>query len=515
MEAPKIKFGFADLNKAKKLEKTVVLPVFNTGKDKFALPKAVNTTFKLDEKNIAKILKAASFEGKSGQIHLVHELKGVSAERVIFLGLGKADEQCKGSVEKAGASLLDKAKSLKQDSLEVVVALDEDKKNKLSDADIAYHLAVGLTLKSYSFNDHKFKTKEKDTVDLKKVTITLPKVKEAKERISEFEKIAKGLFWTRTLVNEPANVLYPKAFVDRIKDKFKGTPVKVTAIGEKELKKMGANLILSVGNSAESETYMVILEYDGRVNKKGKSEPIAFVGKGVCFDTGGNSMKPAASMMGMHMDMGGAGVVVGLFHSLVERKAKIHVVGAVGLVENMVGGNATRPNDIVTSLSGQTVEILNTDAEGRLVLADVLWYVQEKFKPKKLIDLATLTGAIIVSLGGEYAGLFSNTDRMVEELKTAGDEVREPVWHMPLCKAYDKAIDSHIADMKNIGTASGGGGSATAAAFLQRYIKDGVEWTHLDIAGVMMEHGGWYVGAKGATGFGVRLLNQWLKNTAE
>jgi len=313
------------------------------------------------------------------------------------------------------------------------------------------------------------------------------------------------------LVSEPPNVLTPKAYVQEIK-KLSKIGLKVKVYNEKQMKKLGLNALLGVGQGSVNESYLVAIEWNGK--NKSKDKPLAFVGKGVCFDTGGISLKPARFMEEMKYDMAGSAVVVGLLKSLALRKAKINAVGVVGLVENMPGGNAQRPGDIVKSFSGKTIEILNTDAEGRLVLADALSFTEKKYKPKFIIDLATLTGAIIVSLGEEYAGLFSNDDDLSDKVFTASKIVNEKVWKLPLHKNYDKLMNSTVADMQNINY-SGGAGSITAAQFLQRFILKKTPWAHLDIAGMAFSKKAANLNPSGATGFGVRLLNTLIKKYYE
>ena len=326
----------------------------------------------------------------------------------------------------------------------------------------------------------------------------------------KFKAIEEGTFFTRDLVSEPGNVLHPDEYAKRL-NLLKKFGLKVNIYDEKKLKKLGMNTLLGVGQGSIRGSYLVTMEWNGL---RDKSKPLAFVGKGVCFDTGGISLKPAKFMEDMTYDMAGSAVVVGLMKSLALRKAKVNAVGVVGLVENMPGGNAQRPGDIVKSYSGKTVEILNTDAEGRLVLADALTYTEEKFKPKFIVDLATLTGAIIVSLGSEYAGLFSNDDKLSKQLINAGEEVEEKVWRMPLSKNFDKLIDSKNADMQNINYV-GGAGSTTAAQFLQRFILNKTPWAHLDIAGMAFSKYGGALNSGGATGYGVRLLNKLIEDNYE
>ena len=363
----------------------------------------------------------------------------------------------------------------------------------------------GLKLKSYFFEKYKSKKKNKN-IYINVIGANKPSIKEQ----TKFKAIEEGSFYTRDLVSEPGNVLHPDEYAKRI-NLLKKYGLKITIYDEKKLKKLGMNTLLGVGQGSVRGSYLVTMEWNGLKNN---SKPLAFVGKGVCFDTGGISLKPAKFMEDMTYDMAGSAVVVGLMKSLALRKAKINAVGVVGLVENMPGGNALRPGDILKSYSGKTVEVLNTDAEGRLVLADALTYTEEKFKPKLIIDLATLTGAIIVSLGSEYAGLFSNDDKLSNQLINAGENVKEKVWRMPLNKNFDKLIDSKNADMQNINYI-GGAGSTTAAQFLQRFILKKTPWAHLDIAGMAFSKYGGALNSSGATGYGVRLLNKLIEDNYE
>ncbi len=364
----------------------------------------------------------------------------------------------------------------------------------------------GLKLKSYEFN--KYKSKKNSRLITINIfgNINKPSAKE----ILRFKALEEGTFFARDLVSEPGNVLHPDEYAKRLRS-LKKHGLKVNVYDEKKLKKLGMNALLGVGQGSVRGSYLVTIEWKGAKNN---SKPLSFIGKGVCFDTGGYSLKPAKFMEDMTYDMAGSAAVVGLMKSLAIRKAKINAVGVVGLVENMVSGNAQRPGDIVKSYSGKTIEILNTDAEGRLVLADAITFTEKKFKPKFMIDLATLTGAIIVSLGSEYAGLFSNNDKLSKELLDAGEKVEEKLWRMPLHKNFDKLINSKNADMQNINYV-GGAGSTTAAQFLQRFIMKKTPWAHLDIAGMAFSKYGGALNSGGATGYGVRLLNQLIEDNYE
>jgi leucyl aminopeptidase len=364
----------------------------------------------------------------------------------------------------------------------------------------------GLKLKSYSFN--KYKTKKVKRII--SINVLGNKNKPSNENQLKFKSLEEGTFYARDLVSEPGNILHPDEYAKRL-IALKKDGLKVNIYDEKKLKKMGMNALLGVGMGSIRGSYLVTMEWNGAKNN---SKPLAFVGKGVTFDTGGYSLKPARFMEDMTYDMAGSAAVVGLMKNLALRKAKINAVGVVGLVENMVSGDAQRPGDIVKSYSGKTIEVLNTDAEGRLVLADALTFTEKKFKPKFIIDLATLTGAIIVSLGSEYAGLFSNDDKLSKQILNSGEKVEEKLWRMPLHKNYDKLINSKNADMQNINYV-GGAGSTTAAQFLQRFILNKTPWAHLDIAGMAFSKYGGALNSGGATGFGVRLLNQLIEENYE
>tara|TARA_B100001540_G_scaffold139247_1_gene123821 strand:+ start:21 stop:1484 length:1464 start_codon:yes stop_codon:yes gene_type:complete len=364
----------------------------------------------------------------------------------------------------------------------------------------------GAELKSYEFTLYKTKKQKKEIVFniLKSKNKFNPKIK------YNLDAVLKGVNFTKDLVSEPGNILHPDEYAKRIAQ-LKKFGLKVTVYDEKKLKKLGCNALLGVGQGSIRGSYLVTIEWRGN---KSQSKPLAFVGKGVCFDTGGISLKPARFMEDMTYDMAGSAVVVGLMKNFALRKAKINAVGVVGLVENMPGGNAQRPGDIVKSYSGKTIEVLNTDAEGRLVLADALTFTEKKFKPNLIIDLATLTGAIVVSLGSEYAGLFSNDDKLSKQIFDAGNKVEEKVWRLPLHENYDKLMNSKNADMQNINYV-GGAGSTTAAQFLQRFIINKTPWAHLDIAGMAFSKYAGALNTSGATGYGVRLLNKFVEDNYE
>ena len=364
----------------------------------------------------------------------------------------------------------------------------------------------GLKLKSYIFNKYKTK-KDKRVIS---VIIVGNKNIPSNQNQLKFKALEEGTFYARDLVSEPGNILHPDEYAKRLSS-LRKDGLKINIYDQNKLKKLGMHSLLGVGMGSVRGSYLVTIEWNGLKNN---SKPLAFVGKGVTFDTGGYSLKPARFMEDMTYDMAGSAAVVGLMKNLALRKAKINAVGVVGLVENMVSGIAQRPGDIVKSYSGKTIEVLNTDAEGRLVLADALTYTEKKFKPRFIVDLATLTGAIIVSLGSEYAGLFSNDDKLSNQIIKAGEKVEEKLWRMPLHKNYDKLMNSKNADMQNINYV-GGAGSTTAAQFLQRFILNKTPWAHLDIAGMAFSKYGGALNSGGATGFGVRLLNQLIEENYE
>lgn len=384
------------------------------------------------------------------------------------------------------------------------------KAHNLSDATIdvrqvmdahAASVAFGFMLKSWHFDKYFSDAKQdkRNSYDAGNVQMVTNNAQEAQADFDRYRALAEGVFFTRELVSEPGNVLYPETFVKRAQE-LQDLGVTVEAFGEEQLKKMGAGALLAVGQGSERDSYLLVMQYNGG----GDEAPVALVGKGVTFDTGGISIKPSNNMHDMKYDMGGGGVVMGAMKALATMKAPVNVVGVVGLAENMPSGNAQRPGDIVKSLSGQTIECLNTDAEGRMVLADALWYTQDRFKPKWMVDLATLTGAIVVALGKEYAGLFSNNDDLSNELSQKGLATGERLWRLPMGPEYDKEIDSTAADVKNIGN-PGTGGSITAAQFLQRFVNN-TPWAHLDIASMTWSDKGRPTCQPGATGFGVELL---------
>ncbi|HEY5047236.1 MAG TPA: leucyl aminopeptidase [Rhizomicrobium sp.] len=449
---------------------------------------------------LKRALGASRFSGKAGQMLELLAPAGY-ASRLVLVGLGKAVMFDGPAAERAAAEVV--GKLFTSGEKELVFALDIPKGSKLKPSMLAAHLAMGAKLRSYTFN--RYRTTKLDDFEptVARIAIVTDEVAAARRAFASLEAVAQGIHLARDLVNEPPNVLSPVEFARRV-SALSNLGLKIEVLGEAEMHKLGMGALLGVGQGSERESQLVVLQWTGTGTRN--EAPIAFVGKGVCFDSGGLSLKTAPGMMGMKGDMGGAAAVVGVMRALAARKARVNAVGVIGLVENMPSGSAQRPDDVVKSMSGQTIEVLNTDAEGRLVLADALWYTHTRFKPKLMIDLATLTGAIMVALGHEHAGLFSNDDRLAERIARAGIAEGEPVWRLPLGDAYDKALKSKIADMKNIGGPHAG--SITAAQFLQRFV-DKTPWAHLDIAGVAWQDGDHKALAPGwGTGWGVRVLNR-------
>lgn len=450
----------------------------------------------------AAIVKRASaanrFKGKSAATLDILAPEGLKVDRLIVVGAGKASALKDSDFLKFGGVLAGKIRGA-GGAVTIVAELPSEAMSP----DQTALFASGIRLRAYKFD--RYKTRKKDGDDTAalhaEVSIAVADVSAAKKAFAPANHVADGVIIARDLVNEPPNVLYPEEFARRA-SRLRTAGVRIDVLDVKAMTRLGMGALLGVGQGSARPSRTVVMRWNG--GRKGEP-PIAFVGKGVCFDTGGISIKPAGNMEEMKGDMGGAACVVGLMHALASRKAKVNAVGAIGLVENMPDGNAQRPGDIVTSMSGQTIEIINTDAEGRLVLADVLWYVAKKIKPKIMIDLATLTGAIMVALGTEHAGLFSNNDELSERLTKVGLETGERVWRMPLAPEYDKLIDSQFADMKNTGGRFGG--SITAAQLLQRFV-DNTPWAHLDIAGTAMGAPKSDINQSWGSGFGVRLLDR-------
>lgn len=456
---------------------------------------------------ISRAVAASRFTGKSGETLEILAPAGIDASRVVLLGLGKLTELDEGKAESLGASLFAAVKG--QLEKDVAVAVDPVVGSNLSAQEIAAEIGYGFYLRSYRFDKYHTKLKAEDKPAIEKLVLMVADAATAKKRYQSLEKVADGVLYARDLVSEPGNILNPETYAEKLKGLEKAVGLEIEILTVKDMKKLGMGSLLGVGQGSVSESRIVIMRWQGA---KDTSAPIAFVGKGVTFDSGGLSLKPAKSMEDMKWDMGGSAAVVGAMIALAGRKAKVNAVGVVGLVENMPSAEAQRPGDVVTSMSGQTIEVLNTDAEGRLVLADALWYTQDRFKPVAMINLATLTGAIIVGLGHEHAGLFSNNDALSDAILGAGKATGETLWRMPLGEAYAKSLKSPIADFRNIG--DGTAGSVVAAVFLEKFVNE-VPWAHLDIAGVAWGGSDRGVNPKGATGWGVRLLDKLVRTKYE
>jgi leucyl aminopeptidase len=446
---------------------------------------------------LTRAMKASRFEGKKDQLLALLAPANLSASRIVLAGLGKAGDVDVRRLQDLGGALVAHLDGAGEKEAAVLL----DAVDGLDAAEAAGNLGYGALLRTYRFDKYKTKEKPEKKPSMARLTVMSEAASAAKKLWPKLEAGAEAIAFTRDLVSEPANVLYPETLAERART-LTAHGVEVEVLDEKKMKKLGMGALLGVGQGSVNPSRLVVMEWKGAARGK----PVAFVGKGVTFDTGGISIKPADGMWDMKWDMAGSAVVIGLMRALAARKAKVHAVGIVGLVENMPSGAAQRPGDIVTSMSGQTIEVLNTDAEGRLVLADALWYCQDRFKPRFMVDLATLTGAIIVALGHEHAGLFANDDALADRIVAAGKSVGELCWRLPLADAYDREIDSDAADVKNI---SGGraGSSITAAQFLQRFVN-GVPWAHLDIAGMAWSKKDAPTVPKGATAFGVRLLDR-------
>lgn len=506
-----MKINFSELSASAPVDKVII---FLVGEDKKLSTRATA----LDKQTggaLAKAIASSNFSGKRGKYLSVSLPQSAKADFAILAGIGNIKMLDAAALENIGGGVIPQINSLRAASATLV--LEELKIAGIPLAVAAARIANGARLRSYNFDKYFTKKTADEKPTLKSFTVALGGAKAAAKPYGELSAVADGVIFTRDLVSEPANIINPETLAEQCKTLEK-LGVEVEILGEEEMYKLGFGALLGVGQGSAIESQLVIMKWNGQENKnKGgkasKDAPLAFVGKGVTFDTGGISIKPASGMEEMKWDMGGAGVVIGLMKALAGRKAKVNVVGVVGLVENMPGGNAQRPGDVVTSYSGQTIEVLNTDAEGRLVLADALWYTQKHFKPKFIVDLATLTGAIIVALGTSRAGLFSNDDKLAEQIFKTGAKVGEEVWRLPLGEVYDKQINSDIADMQNIGKEREAG-SITAAQFLKRFVND-VPWAHLDIAGTAWSKKDTDITPKGGTGYGVRLLNQLIADYYE
>lgn len=480
----------------------IVVPVYESGKNNAAFDD-------LDAKTdgaLTRAMKASVFTGGKGKMLDIVSPAGLANSRVLLVGAGNAKDFSALDAEMLGGSAVAKIYATKEKTL--IFALNGFSAKKVDDGELAARIAYGAKMRAYRFDAYRTKEKAEDKPVLSKVTMNTPATS-AKTAFADYAKICDGIFITRDLVSEPANILYPASFATRCKALAK-MGVKIKVLGEAEMKKLGMGSLLGVGQGSVRDSKIVAMEWMGG---KKSDAPICFVGKGVTFDTGGISLKPSKGMEDMKWDMGGAGAVTGAMAAIAGRKAKANVIGVIGLVENMPDGNAQRPGDVVTSMSGQTIEVLNTDAEGRLVLADAIWWTQETYKPEVVIDLATLTGAIIVSLAHEFGGMFTTDDKLAKQLDAAGTATGDKLWRMPLTKTHYDMIKSDIADMQNIG--GPGAGSSTAAAFIGRFIKDGVSWAHLDIAGMAWNPKDKATCPKGGSGYGVRLLDEYVRANYE
>lgn len=448
--------------------------------------------------------RAQRFEGEAGAMAETWTggSGGAQVRRLLLAGTGIVTDAA--AAEKLGGAAVGRLLTSGEKTLVI------DLTGTRFDAEAAARMALGAASRAWRHDRYRTRLKEKQKPTVTEVVI-VGAAAGAEQRWSErYAPLLDGVALTRELVAEPANIIYAESFVERVRKAAEGTGLVVEALGQAEMEKLGMGALLGVNQGSVREPRLLIMRWNGGAEG---DKPLALIGKGVTFDTGGISIKPAAGMEAMKWDMGGAGAVAGAMLAIAGRKAKANVVGLCGLVENMPSGNAQRPGDVVTSMNGQTIEVINTDAEGRLVLADVMTYAQRELGVRRIVDLATLTGAMIIALGHEHGGLFSNNDTLAAALTSAGTETGEKLWRMPLGDAYDRLIDSPIADIKNVGPREAG--SITAAQFLQRFVEDGVEWAHLDIAGTVWSEKPGTTYDKGATGFGVRLLDRFVETTAE
>jgi leucyl aminopeptidase len=451
---------------------------------------------------LARAIAAGRFTGAKGQALVLPAPAGIDAPSLVAIGAGKRADFDDLALENAAGSAFNAVKSSGAKALAIDVS-------DLT-AEAAARVGFAVRLGAYRFDRYRTTEKPEARPTVARVEVVAADKAAAAKAFKPLSAVADAVVFARDLVSEPSNVLYPEEYARRVKALEK-LGLEVEVLGEKAMARLGMNTLLAVGQGSRRESQLVVMRWNGA--KASKAAPIAFVGKGVTFDTGGISIKPADGMEDMKFDMGGSAAVVGVMHALAGRKAKVNAVGVIGLVENMPDGNAIKPGDVVTSLSGQTVEIINTDAEGRLVLADALWYCQDRFKPRFMVDLATLTGAMIIALGHDYAGCFSNDDALSDQLVAASRAVSEPLWRMPLVAAYEKQIESEIADVKNTGGRPGG--SITAGLFLQKFVN-GVPWAHLDIAPTAWRKNTTNpVAPQGASGYGVRLLDRFVADNFE
>ncbi|MBL8697375.1 MAG: leucyl aminopeptidase [Alphaproteobacteria bacterium] len=458
---------------------------------------------------LSAAMAGSRFKGRKGEMLDILQPRGVKAHRVVLLGLGKPADLGSLRLQRLGGLVTAHLNRLGETT--ATVAIDAIADANPTAPTMAAQFAYGARLRSYRFDKYRTREKPEHKPTLRSLALAVEDQAAARKLFAPLSRVADGVHATRDVVSEPPNVIYPATFAERCKQ-LEELGVKVEVLDEKQMAKLGMGALLGVAQGSAKPPRIVVMQWSGAPDAADK-RPIAFCGKGVTFDTGGISLKPAAGMEDMKWDMAGAGAVLGVMTALAGRKAKVNAVGVVGLVENMPDGNAQRPSDIVTSMSGRTIEVLNTDAEGRLVLADVCWYTQDRFKPKAMIDLATLTGAIIIALGHEFAGLFANNEDLAAGLLAAGRATGEKLWRMPLGDVFDRQIDSDAADVKNI-AGDRAAGSTIGAVFIQRFVND-VPWAHLDIAGVAWSKKDHATTPKGATAFGVRLLDRLVADRYE
>ncbi|NUS99456.1 MAG: leucyl aminopeptidase [Sphingomonas sp.] len=474
----------------------LVLPA--AGKNRIALDSLGAERAKVDA-----ALSRQRFEGDAGSTAELFIPTDGGVRRLVVVGTGDGTSPT-DAAERLGGAV--PARLLTSGETQAVLDLS----GLNFDADAAARVALAAALRAWRYDRYRTKLKDKQKPTLKELVIVGAPAEAADLWKKRWLPVYDGVCFTRELVTEPANIIYPETFVERVQAAVKGIGLEIEVLDGAAMKKLGMGALLGVAQGSVRDPRLLIFRWNG--GKDGEA-PIAFVGKGVTFDTGGISIKPAAGMEAMKWDMGGAGAVSGAMIALAKRKAKANIVGICGLVENMPDGNAQRPGDVVTSMSGQTIEVINTDAEGRLVLADAITYVQRKFSPKIVIDLATLTGAIVISLGHEFGGLFTTDDDLANQLLGASQASGDKLWRQPMAESFDKLIDSPIADMKNVGPREGG--SITAAQFISRFVENGTRWAHLDIAGMAWSDKANNTYDKGATGFGVRLIDRFVEASVE
>jgi leucyl aminopeptidase len=474
----------------------LVLPA--AGKNRIALD-----SLGPDRSAVDAALNRQRFEGDSGSVAELFVPAEGGVRRLLVIGTGDGTSGA-DAAEKLGGALVGRLLT----SGETQAVIDLTGLNY--DADAAARLALAASLRAWRYDRYRTKLKDKQKPTLARLTIVGAPADAASRWEERWQPVYEGVAFTRELVTEPANIIYPETFVERVQGAVKGTGLEVEVLDGDAMRKLGMGALLGVAQGSVRDPRLLIMRWNGGNDGE---VPVAFVGKGVTFDTGGISIKPAAGMEAMKWDMGGAGAVAGAMIALAKRKAKANIVAICGLVENMPDGNAQRPGDVVTSMSGQTIEVINTDAEGRLVLADAITYVQRNYKPKIVVDLATLTGAILISLGHEFGGLFTPDDELANQLLGAAQATGDKLWRQPMADSFDKLIDSPIADMKNVGPREGG--SITAAQFINRFIENGTRWAHLDIAGMVWSDKPDTTYDKGATGFGVRLIDRFVEASVE